>query len=112
MGLSRCCPCGDPRPDNQSETLDAITESIRKLRQNQQALIADKSADAQWTDVPSNASSSTPTLSTVLTTPKKDDQKAGTNAQDGGKDRNDGKAKRAAVAKAGEHKPQQKTQNT
>ena len=36
---------------NQSTTLDKIAESIRKLRQVQQALIADSKEDAQWTPV-------------------------------------------------------------
>ena len=98
---------------NHSDTLDKITESIRKLRQTQQAIIAEKQADSQWTPIEgatTPASSSTaPTLSTVLATPMQEDQPPAPQAT-GQKDRQDsGRVKRVAVAKEGEQAPQQQT---
>ena len=105
---------------NQSSTLDKISESIRKLRQVQQALIADNKADAQWTPIDggqattaaSSNSAAPPTLGTVLQATQK--QEAATPAQNAKdpapKDPPDsGRVKRAAVEKAGAKGPQQKT---
>ena len=104
---------------NQSSTLDKISESIRKLKQVQQALIADNKADAQWTAVEggnspnaaSSASAAAPTLGTVLQATQ--NQEATTPAQNPPKDSapqdplDSGRVKRAAIAVAGATGPQQ-----
>ena len=71
-----------------SETLDKIAESLRKLRQTQQAIIADQKEEAQWTPV--EEAKNAPAASTT------------TNKDEAPKDPPDsGKVKRAAVEKAG-----------
>ena len=76
-----------------SETLDKIAESIRKLRQTQQALFAEQKEEAQWTPVEdANKSASA---------------SSGTKQDEAPKDPPDsGKVKRAAVEKDGVAGPQ------
>ena len=76
-----------------SETLDKIAESLRKLKQTQQAIIAAQKEEAQWTPIEDAknapaASSSTPKNATTKDPP------------------DSGKVKRAAVEKDGVTGPQ------
>ena len=79
-----------------SETLDKIAESIRKLRQTQQAIIADNKADAQWTPVALEGTAAA--SSSMPTTPNEEAPKDPPDS---------GRVKRVAVEKAGATVPQQ-----
>ena len=97
---------------NQSNTVDKISEVLRKLKQMQQALIADNKADVQWTieggnspDAASSACAAAPTLETILQTPQKEETTAPIDPQDSGR------VKRPAIAVAGAAGPQQTGQS-